>query len=360
MEARRSTLTDWPRVKALYNYQKPDRVPIYGTDANFAMINCGYSLADLQTDQQKTYDAVKWTCEQYGWERELGTTAHTILGSWDFGATMQMPESEYAAAISVKEYAVKTEEDVLNLKMPNYKTAGALPVRMEYSTLQERADLPITFVTRSPFTVAANICGVEQFCRWMLKKPELCHRLMQMSIDHITEVIQHWVNTFGAEKIFYFISSPTEANQIISPKHFKEYAIPYHIELQKRIRGMGIKWFMFHICGEQNLNLPHLAELASSADSWPHPSILNFGHEVKIDDAARYFPDDIISGNIEPAVILKGKPEQVYELSRLAIEKGRKIPGGFILSAGCGMPPRAPSYNVWMMTKAVNDFGWYD
>lgn len=359
MESGSSLLTDWPRMAALYSYQKPDRVPLYGTDANFAMINCGYSLADLQTDPQKTFCAVKWTCEQYGWERELEIMAHTILGSWDFGATMQMPEGEYATAISVKEYAVKTEDDVLNLSIPDCKTAGAIPIRMEYSKIQARNGLPVTLVTRSPFTVAANVCGVEQFCRWMIKKPELCHRLLEMSIEHITGVMQYWANTFGGERIFYFMSSPSEANQVISPKHFKEYAVPYHIELQKRMRNMGIKWFMFHICGEQNLNLPHLAELAAGVDSWPHPSILNFGHEVEIDDAARYFPDDIISGNIEPAIIMKGNPEQVYELSRMAIERGKKIRGGFILSAGCGMPPKAPSHNVWMMTKAVNDFGWY-
>ena len=123
---------------------------------------------------------------------------------------------------------------------------------------------------------------------------------------------------------------------------------------------MGVNKFYFHICGEQNLNLPHLAEFASSADGWPHPSILSFGHEVDLNDAAKYFPDDIIMGNIEPAVIQTGTPQQVYELCRIAIEKGKRIAGGFILAPGCGMPPRAPAYNVWMLTKAVNDLGWYD
>jgi uroporphyrinogen decarboxylase len=65
-------------------------------------------------------------------------------------------------------------------------------------------------------------------------------------------------------------------------------------------------------------------------------------------------------GNIEPAIIQSGTPQQVYELSRICIEKGKKIPGGFILAAGCELPPKAPPYNVWMMTKAINDFGWYE
>jgi uroporphyrinogen-III decarboxylase len=40
--------------------------------------------------------------------------------------------------------------------------------------------------------------------------------------------------------------------------------------------------------------------------------------------------------------------------------KGKEFPGGYIFSSGCEMPPKAPPYNVWMMTKAVNDFGWYE
>jgi len=358
-EGLRGKMTHQQRMQALCNYQKPDRVPILGEATGFAMINCGYTLTDLQTDPYKAFNAKQWTCDQYGWEPERQVTAHTVLGSWDFGATMKMPDSEYASTIAVEDYAVKIEDDVWNLKMPDPRTAGAIPKRMEYSRFEEEAGLPITVLTRSPFATAADICGVEQFCRWLLKKPELCERLIQMSIDHISEVLRYWVDTFGAERICYYMSSPTEANQIISPRQFQKYALPYHEELHKRLRAMGINQFMFHICGEQNLNLPYLAELASGADGWLHPSILSFGHEVDLEDAARYFPDDIIMGNVEPAVFQVGTPGEVYELCRLAIEKGKKIPGGFILAPGCGMPPKAPPYNVWMMTKAVNDFGSY-
>ncbi|MBW2000516.1 MAG: methyltransferase, partial [Deltaproteobacteria bacterium] len=107
---------------------------------------------------------------------------------------------------------------------------------------------------------------------------------------------------------------------------------------------------------DQNLNLPYLA----NASPWPHPSVLSFGHEVDIEEAAKYFPEDIIFGNIEPAVIQTGSPLRVYELSKAAIQKGKKAPGGFILGPGCGLPPTAPPVNVYAMTKAVNDFGWYD
>ncbi len=86
-------------------------------------------------------------------------------------------------------------------------------------------------------------------------------------------------------------------------------------------------------------------------------SVLSFGHEIDLVTAAEHFPKDIIYGDIEPAVIQAGTPEQVYEFSRVAIEKGKKAPGGFILEPGCGLPVMAPPLNVWAMTKAANDFG---
>ena len=73
-----------------------------------------------------------------------------------------------------------------------------------------------------------------------------------------------------------------------------------------------------------------------------------------------YFPNDIIMGNIEPAIIQNASPEQVYEQAKLCIIKGKKHPGGFILAPGCELPIMAPPYNVWMLKKAINDFGWYD
>jgi uroporphyrinogen decarboxylase len=118
---------------------------------------------------------------------------------------------------------------------------------------------------------------------------------------------------------------------------------------------MGIKHTITHICGEQSLNLPYWAKLKMG-----EPAILSFGHEVDLDIASKYFPNDIIKGNVEPAVIQMGEPETVYELSRRCIEKGKKHPSGFILAPGCEMPPNTPPYNVWTMRKAINDFGWYE
>jgi uroporphyrinogen decarboxylase len=167
-----------------------------------------------------------------------------------------------------------------------------------------------------------------------------------------------FTEAFGPERIIVGLSSPSKSNQLFSPRIFESLALPAHREFHRKLKAFGMKRFVFHICGDQNMNLPLLSAFAVGPDGWQHPSILSFGHEVDILEAAGYLRDDIIMGNLDPAVIQFGHPRKTYELCADLLEKGKKIAAGFILAPGCDMPPRAPAHNVWSMTKAVNTLGW--
>ncbi len=356
MHLREDRMTSAERINALFNYKKPDRVPLGAMSTGFNTRNAGHTVADAYEDPEKSFADMQWTTEQYGWDPVPQYAGHTVLGAWDFGGKVRMPQGEFEGALVVTEYPVKNEDDISALEMPDPKTAGRIPVAMRFSELQAESGLPVYYFSRSPFTMAANIAGIDRFLRWTMRKPELCDVLLKISLEHIINTLKVWVETFGAGRIFAWMSSPSESNQLVSPRTVKRFAIPYHEAYHRRLRELGIRRFGLHICGEQNLNLPVLAE----SSPWPHPSVLSFGHEVDIETAASHFPEDIIYGNIEPAVIQTGTPAQVYELCRIAIEKGRKAPGGFILGTGCGMPVNAPPVNVYAMTKAVHEFGFFD
>lgn len=356
MQIRQDRMSSRERMEALFHYQKPDRVPINMITVGFPCINMGKTITEAYDDPDTYFDAFQWTAEQYGWDMIPQCCPHSVLGIPDFGGAVRLPEGPYEGALIITSHAAESEEDVESLTLPDPKQIDHVAKSMQLSRLQSENGLPVAFVSRSPFTMATNICGLAKFSRWMIKKPELCKRLMDLALDHIFTALKWWVDIFGAQQIFVLATSPCESNQVISLKQFKTFALPYHLEYHKRLKELGINRFSLHICGDQNLNLPALAEAAP----WPHPSLLSFGHEVDLEKAAEYFPKDIISGNVEPAVIQVGTPRQVYDLAKTAILKGRKAAGGFVLSAGCELPPRLPPANLYAMTKAVNDFGWYE
>jgi len=351
---RQDRMTEKERLEALLNRQAIDRVPFMIFALAFSATNVGYPKYFYHTDPEKSFEAMRRTREMYdGWHWMYFSPGR--FGVQEFGGEIKMPTSEFAQSASVLQAPVQSEEDVWKLEVPDVKTAGGIPLMMQVSQLQAKHGWPITFCCGSILNRVGYIASMDLMCRWMIRKPELVHRLCRLVTDFHIAIAQYWVETFGhPELMIPFNAAPTESNQVISPKQFEEFCVPYQAEVHRKMLDMGIKHINIHVCGEQNLNLPLWTQIPRG-----EPGLLSFGHEVDLETASEYFPNDIIMGNVEPAVIQTGSPEQVYEISRICIEKGKKHPGGFILGPGCELPPKSPPYNVWTMRKAINDFGWY-
>ena len=351
---RQQKMTNKERIEALLSGWPLDRVPLYPFILGFCARNVGYPLATIYNDSQKSFEAQLWTQEQYGfdWGPVYGYASY---GTWEFGGEIKMPESGYEQAPTHITVPVQSEDDVDRLKLPDVRRAGCLPLAMEFSRLQAKQGTPITLVFGGNFTIAGNICPVDKLCRWILKKPELAHQVLRLATNHIVDAVKYWADTFGGERVITQIWEPLASNDIISPKQFERFVLPYMQESAEKILSMGIRHIFYHICGEQNLNLPYWAQVPMG-----NPGICSVGSQIEITTAIEYLGDRaIIAGNIEPHILQTGTPQQVYELCQKAIEAGKKAPRGFMLMSGCETPPDTPPYNVYMMRKAIDDFGWY-
>ena len=346
------------RIYALLKGEPIDRVPLFPLHlGGFSAVNTGLPLGSMYSDPEKGFWAQIRTQEQYGYEH-MPLYGYASYGAWELGGDVKFPAGEWDQAPTIIRYPVNSEEDIERLEakgLPDVRSSGSIPLSMVFSKLQERNALPIAFQCGTPFTRAVNACGVEKLMRWILKKPSLAHRVVRLMTDHFMEVARYWVDTFGAERLIPYSGNPTESNQMLSPRHFQEFALPYARELHQNVLAMGVRHFQFHVCGDQNLNLPYLKELPMG-----DPAIMSFGHEMDITEILKYFGETaVIVGNVDPSIIQTGSPEEVYQRARLCIEKGKQAPRGFMLSQSCELPPKSPPYNVYMMKRAVDDFGAY-
>jgi uroporphyrinogen decarboxylase len=352
---RQDMMTSTERIDALLQGKPLDRVTYFSFILGFCAKNVGFPVSAIYSEPEKSFRAQMWTREQYGYDSEP-FYGYASYGGWEFGGEIKLPDGEYEQAPSHGRFAVETEDDIEKLRLPDVKTDGMLPLAMQFSRVQEENVVSPSVVVGGPFTIAGNICAVDTLCRWSIKKPELVHRLLRLATDHVLDVARYWIDTFGEERVGIQIWEPLATNDIVSPRQFSEYILPYQTELHRKILAMGIKYILCHICGEQNLNLPYWAQVPMG-DS----GIISIGEKVDIDTAIEYFGDTcIIAGNIEPALLLTGTPEQIYECCRQAIEKGKRAARGYVLMQGCEVPVNTPPYNLFTMRKAVNDFGWYD
>ncbi len=344
------------------NHDKPDRVPVWpmGGAIGFCGVNAGCTIADMYTRPQVALDAERRIHEQYGW---VFVPYHNYgaYGAWEFGGEIKWPSSEYTQAPSIARYPVQTEEDAWILRLPDVRHAGIIPIETEYLKLALQQPLgnnqpfKVFIAVHAPFTTAANLCGPDKLCKWLIKRPEVAKRLLRLATDHLLELVRYWRDTLGVDEVVAFQGDPTSSNQLISPRHFQEFALPYLIELNRHILSLGFKHIYFHVCGDQNGNLPYLSQVPLG-----DPGIVSIGPELDLAEASKVFAGHVMLGNIDSSAVQTGTPASVYALCVQAIEKGKACPDGFVLSPGCALPPRASPANVRMLAKAADDCGWYE
>jgi uroporphyrinogen decarboxylase len=346
------------RVAALMRGERPDRVPCFPFILGFCARNAGYPVSATYMDAEKSFWSQVWAAEMYGYD----TTPiyfYASYGAWEFGGDVRMPSGPFEMAPKILRHPVTNEQELEALELPDPAVAGCLPVAMAFSRLQEKHGYPVIGAPHTGvMTTAANVCGVATLCRWMIKRPELAHKALRLVTDHLVDVVRLWATTFDPGRLLPFIGEPTAANQILSPRQFEEFALPYQRELHEKILDLGVRSVICHICGDQTQNFPYWQQIPFSRDG--APGILSFDHRVSLAHAIELFGrDHIIAGNIEPRLIQDGKPHELYQACVQALEVGKTAPRGYLLMSGCEVPALAPPYNVFTMVKAAREHGAY-
>ena len=359
MVEKQKSMTNRERVEALLRGEKPDRVPIWPFAQGFSGIYSGISIAEVYNNPKLSLETQRKTSRDFDW-LSMPLVCYALMGGWEFGGEIKWPSGEFSQAPTITTPIVSTPEEALELTLPDIRKAGIVPYIIEFAkmALEGRDDnepFRLTLQLEGTFNTAANIAGTAKLTKWILKKPEAAHHLLRLATDFLVGLAEFYKEEFGTESIAFFGGEPSSSNQVISPKHFENFAFPYIKETHERILALGFDTFLTHICGEQNLNLSLWSKVPMG-----NPGLVTFGHEVDLDKAAEFFPSDIILGNLEPAIIQTGTPEEVYEAAKKVVLQGKNLPNGFIFAPGCELPPKAPVENVKAMSQAVADHGWYE
>ena len=358
MSKRTYAMAERERVQAVLRRERPDRVPLWAffDVKGFAALYCSRPIADAYRDPSVSLEMQRKVCKDMGW------VCSPLFGGYfaDFGGKLKLPEGEFSQAPSITRYSVESEEDVWKLTVPDMRNLTSVSCEEAFQKLascQSFDNEPFHgyALISSPLDMAGDLCSLENLARWMLKKPEVLHHLLRFTTDFLIEKTKYWREAFGTKGIILLAAGVRSSNQIISPGQFKQFVLPYQKESHQNALDMGYKHIFCHICGEHNLNLLYWAQVPMG-----DPGIVSIGSEVELETAARYFPNDVMLGNLEPVILQTGTPEEVYEATRKVIEKGKKLGGRYIFSLGCGLPPQTSLDNAKAMNKAVDDFGWYD
>jgi len=348
------TMTSPERMGALMRGERPDRVPVIPFVFGHCAVVCGEPLARVFDDAEQSFRCQLLAQDMYGYDGGP-LYAYASAGGWEFGGDIEFPVKKYSGAPVVTRHPVETEDDVYSLEVPEDITrAGALPIALGVARKQAEYGMPVTLQIGSPLTWAGSVIGEERMMMWLIKKPDLVHMVLDKVSDFLIKVAEYYVKEFGAENLMAFHGAATESNMLISPKQFEAFVLPYLQKINTRAIDLGIGTFFIHICGEQNKNLKFWQQVPVTKQT-----IMSVGREVELTTAMEMFPDQIIAGNVDPTLIQEGKAEEVFEQARECIETAKDHKGGYVLMAGCDLPPQAPPVNVFQLVKAAREYGRY-
>jgi len=242
----------------------------------------------------------------------------------------------------VKEPAISETGDFSRVKDPDPYKDGRMPVVLEaIKLLKKRVSdtIPVISMVVGPFTVAAQLRGVDPFMRELMRKPAAALELVERARKVCIRYAQAQVEA-GADVVV--VVDSTASCDLISPKQFDEFAKPFSMSL---VNSLSVP-VILHMCGKNDLLLTRMAEVAPgiSIDSMVD---MAFAKQTVGNNTAMF-------GNINVnGVLLFGEPADVEKAVIECIEKG--VDG---LTTCCGIPPQTPTINLQTMVQTAKKHGF--
>jgi MtaA/CmuA family methyltransferase len=256
----------------------------------------------------------------------------------DAGLKVTFPDDSLLLAT---EPLLKEPADLANLRYPQPEDGRRMTDRLNAVRLfKERAggQIPVMGWVEGALAEAADIRGVGQTMTDLIDRPEWMRELLEICVEVEIAFAIAQIEA-GADIIGL---GDAVASQI-SPRAYREFALPYEQRIFAAVRERGAIPRL-HICGNTNRILADMAQSGAQ--------IIDLDWMVDMAKAAELFGDRAAPcGQHDPvAVMLNGTPDTVVA----AVEAGLRAGGPRCISmAGCEIPGATPYENMQAHAAAL-------
>jgi [methyl-Co(III) methanol-specific corrinoid protein]:coenzyme M methyltransferase len=212
---------------------------------------------------------------------------------------------------------------------------GIVAEAIERLAATERS-VPIVGNLTGPISTAAALVDPMTFLRDLRKSPDEAHRLLEEVADFLVAYARLLLAR-GATLIS--IGDPTASAEILGPKMFAEYAVPYLNRIVDGIHAVGSNAIV-HICGDLSRVTPLLPKLRSDA--------LSTDSAVNLKTLKDEHPQMLTMGNVSTHLLEFGPAGRVAARTRLLLDDGIDI-----ISPACGLSTSTPLENIRALTETV-------
>jgi [methyl-Co(III) methanol-specific corrinoid protein]:coenzyme M methyltransferase len=185
-----------------------------------------------------------------------------------------------------------------------------------------------------PWTLAYHMHGVQDFLAETILDPPK----VRAFLDRLKEISVFFGRAQIEAGADVLCIADHATGDLVGPWTYRDFLLPVHKELTQRLGCPTV----LHICGNTLDRMDHICEAGFDC--------FHFDSKVDARDAVRKIADRMsLIGNVNnPEYLLNGRPEQVAECTRYAVEAGVQVVG-----PECAIPLRTPLENLRAITSAV-------
>jgi len=243
-------------------------------------------------------------------------------------------------------HALALQTDYSSAPLPNPLKDGRMPVNLTAARniKKEFGDsLWIRGALSGPFSLGVSLVGAETLFIGCLDNPEATKALLQYAV----KIIQIFGDAYLDAGVELILFDSQASPELLSPDMYEEFVLPVTREIISYFKKKGVNHIPLVIGGNTTPILDSLvvtgannllSDFTSDFDEWK--------------DACRE-GKRAVRRNISPHLVEKGKPDELYQVARDEIERGKDLPG-FILGTAV-VPYGSPTENLKALRQACLD-----
>ncbi|MGO5052552.1 uroporphyrinogen decarboxylase family protein [Lachnospiraceae bacterium LCP25S3_G4] len=334
------------RARAIEKGQDFDRFPIYPFLGEIDGKLIGKNAIQYWHERESFVQAEIMAYERWGHDEiTVGPNTKGIAEALGANIIYKAQGFPYAGEPSVLDYQWLHRMDPMHIS--NSKQMIFVEEILKYSTDLFEDILTITVSMGGPFTIASFLRGIENLLRDVRKNPESVHALMRV----VTDSVKACIDVVSRYDIKLCYADPVAGPNLISPKNYKEFVLPYMKEIVTYGNQKTAYQSMLHMCGDSRRLWPILKEIPMGSFSVDNVIELN----EAVEEMGQQF---MIIGNVPPVeVIMNGEQEEIAQSVKVCIKKGASSQKGYIVAPGCNIPYTTELRNIDWFVEASRLYG---
>ena len=204
----------------------------------------------------------------------------------------------------------------------------------------KNSQVPIVANLTGPVSLASSLMEPMVYYKELCKSPTEAHKFMKFVTENLIIFGKAQLEA-GADILT--ISDPSGTGEILGPKMFREFALPYLNTIIDALKEQCAGGTIIHICGRLKSIYSELKELHSNA--------ISFDAITNVTQMVEFVDNKVIMGNVSTFALENNSQENIKSIAENCIHSGCDI-----LSPACGIGTKTSMDNIRSMVEAAKEY----